>query len=137
MQVPHYNETINKIRVGSYTSIIFTAIIFVVLSFVPIADSEPTPTSLQKTLSIVTWAGVVPVFGLGWLLARQRLLYFNVKVLDKYRRVGGGGGGQGGARCKEGRVNGWLHASCLMPHAKHAPMTHAKHASIGILEVIH
>ena len=38
LQVPHYNDTINKIRIGSYTSIVFTAALFVALAFMPDPD---------------------------------------------------------------------------------------------------
>ena len=79
---------INKIRVGSCTSIIFTALVFVTLSFVTPAMDPANPSAIkafQNTISIVAWVGVVPAFFVGYWLTGLRLRYFFVTVLNKYK----------------------------------------------------
>ena len=77
----------NKVRAGTFLSIIFTAIIFILLAFMPGVDQsdDVQVQHFQKIMTILTWICIVPFFALGWLAGRQRLRHFNVTVLNKYK----------------------------------------------------
>ena len=87
MQVPHYYDVVNYIRVATYMSIVWSELIFVVLSFHPGTDGNDllAMSDLSKRLSIICWAGMAPMFALGWFAAWLRLRYYHHTVLDKFR----------------------------------------------------
>ncbi|KAJ9530074.1 hypothetical protein QJQ45_023353, partial [Haematococcus lacustris] len=85
--LPHLHATINHIRVATYASILYVALLFIILAYAPGVDQN-NPKEVSDFSSIMTtllWAGFVPVGLAGAIASYLHTQYWTVTVVGKFR----------------------------------------------------
>ncbi|KAL6757143.1 hypothetical protein V8C86DRAFT_1716601 [Haematococcus lacustris] len=85
--LPHLHATINHIRVATYASILYVALLFIILAYAPGVDQN-NPKGVSDFSSIMTtllWAGFVPVGLAGAIASYLHTQYWTVTVVGKFR----------------------------------------------------
>lgn len=89
-QEPMMVEWVNYLRVGTYTSILYCSIIFMMLQFPPDSVHVALLTNPDANHTYVkdlefALLGMIPAFGAGVLASFLRLRFFRVTVLNRFR----------------------------------------------------
>lgn len=84
VQIPHFYDVMNRVRVGTYLSIFYSSILMVMLTFAPGVSDADYP-AYQTSITTAMWAGQLPVFALGMILATLRMRYFHITVVGRFR----------------------------------------------------
>ncbi|KAJ9529670.1 hypothetical protein QJQ45_014402 [Haematococcus lacustris] len=88
--LPHLHAVINHIRVATYSSVLYAALLFIILAYAPGVDQN-NPKEVSDFSNIMTtllWAGFVPVGLAGAIASYLHTQYWAVTVVGKFREAG-------------------------------------------------
>ncbi|GFH11722.1 uncharacterized protein HaLaN_07268 [Haematococcus lacustris] len=83
--LPHLHATINHIRVATYSSVLYAALLFIILAYAPGVDQN-NPKEVSDFSNIMTtllWAGFVPAGLAGAIASYLHTQYWAVTVVGK------------------------------------------------------
>lgn len=85
--LPHRYAFVNHIRVGSFCSVFFAAMLYCIMSFHPGlgVHDDKARRDQQQVITYVLWAGFVPMGLLGGYLSFRRTQFLEKVVVGKFR----------------------------------------------------
>ncbi|KAJ9529821.1 hypothetical protein QJQ45_022220 [Haematococcus lacustris] len=88
--LPHLHATINHIRVATYSSVLYAALLFIILAYAPGVDqNNPKEVSdFRNIMTTLLWAGFVPAGLAGAIASYLHTHYWAVTVVGKFREAG-------------------------------------------------
>lgn len=87
VQVPHYYDTVNYLRVATYAATFFTSVMMVLIVFKPGVNKHDLEAvqNWREDITIATYAGLPVAALLGGLAAWLRLWWFRTKALPRFQ----------------------------------------------------